>query len=112
MMQDMKCMKSNVIQQVKPGRKISFGCQILLWILTFKPLGGQAGWNTKIYPSSTHTRNIWYLQQINQSPTSLSVVAETMKRSIEVATEGARNNLRPSYSKTGNADSTRRNSYL
>ena len=40
------------------------------------------------------------LQQINHSPTSLSVVAETMKRSIEVATGGRRNNIAVTYNLT------------
>ena len=48
-MHEIKC---NTASQT--WKKISFGCQILLWILTFKPLCGQVGTRKYILPS-THT---------------------------------------------------------
>ena len=37
-----------------------------------------ARWNAKYSPQNKTAQKIWYLPQINQSPTSASVVAETM----------------------------------
>ena len=44
-----------------------------------------AGCNAKYSPQKKTTQKIWYLPQINQSPTSTSVVAETMRRSLRIA---------------------------
>ena len=52
-----------------------------------------AGWNAKYSPQNKTTQKIWYLPQINQSPTSTSVVAETMRRSLRIASEGQKENI-------------------
>ena len=40
---------------------------------------------------------MWYLPQINQSPASTSVVAETMRRSLRIASEGQKENISVTY---------------
>ena len=45
------------------------------------------GWNSKYGPQEESTENVWYLKQINESPTSTSVVAETLKQPQKVAEE-------------------------
>ena len=46
-----------------------------------------AGWNSRYGPREESTPKFWYLKQMNESPTSTSVVAETLKRSQKVAEE-------------------------
>ena len=55
----------------------------MLWVLGYNltpekltPLW--SGWNAKISETLQYTQKIWYLPQINQSPTNYSLVAETM----------------------------------
>ena len=55
------------------------------------------GWNAKYSPQNKTTQTIWYLSQINQSPTSTSVVAETMRRSLRIASEGQKENISVTY---------------
>ena len=55
------------------------------------------GWNAKYSPQSKTTQKIWYLPQINLSPTSTSVVAETMRRSLRIAWEGQEENISVTY---------------
>ena len=45
------------------------------------------GWNSMLIPRDEFNHKIWYLPQINQSPTSNSVAAETMRRSLSIAKE-------------------------
>ena len=45
------------------------------------------GWNSKHIPKSNEIQKVWYLPQINQSPTSVAVVAETLKRAQIIAEE-------------------------
>ena len=42
-------------------------------------------------------QKIWYLQQINESPTSHSVILETMRRSSEIAREFNRDSIAVTY---------------
>ena len=46
-----------------------------------------AGWNSRYGPQEESKPKFWYLKQMNESPTSTSVVAETLKRSQKVAEE-------------------------
>ena len=55
------------------------------------------GWNAKYSPQNKSTQKIWYLPQINQSPTSTWVVAETMRRSLRIASEGQKENISVMY---------------
>ena len=55
------------------------------------------GWNAKYSPQNKTTQKIWYLPQINQSSTSTSVVAETMRRSLRIASEGQKENISVTY---------------
>lgn len=42
------------------------------------------GWNAEPFPNTHKLQKVWYLPQINQSPTSSAVVAETMRRGLRV----------------------------
>ena len=55
------------------------------------------GWNAKYSPQNKTTQKIWYLPQIKQSSTSTSVVAETMRRSLRIASEGQKENISVTY---------------
>ena len=47
----------------------------------------QVGWNSRYGPQEDSTQKVWYLKQINESPSSTSVVVEALKRSQKVAEE-------------------------
>jgi hypothetical protein len=55
------------------------------------------GWNSKFLKDSSQTQKIWYLPQINESPTSNSVVLQTMKTSLEIAEEADQNFICVTY---------------
>ena len=40
---------------------------------------------------------MWYLPQINQSPASTSLMVETMRRSLKIASEGQKENISVTY---------------
>ena len=44
-----------------------------------------------------YTQKVWYLPQINQSPTNHSVVAETLRRSLLIAQEAKKNSVVVTY---------------
>jgi hypothetical protein len=48
------------------------------------------GWNAMVKPRDERLQKIWYLPQINQSPTSNAVVVETMRRSLRIAAESGK----------------------
>lgn len=56
-----------------------------------------AGWNSLFCRYQDYIHKIWYMPQINQSPTNYSVVAETMKRSMKVAEEAGRSTVAVTY---------------
>ena len=65
-----------------------------------------AGWNARreslntsnIWPSSAQsTQGIFYLPQINQSPTSIAVVSETLKRALAFANQSKRDSIAVTY---------------
>ena len=45
------------------------------------------GWNSRYGPREESMQKVWNLKQMNESPTSTSVVAEMLKRSQDVAEE-------------------------
>ena len=55
------------------------------------------GWNAMIVPHDKRLHKIWYLPQINESPTSNAVVAETMKRSLCIASESGKQSITVTY---------------
>jgi hypothetical protein len=55
------------------------------------------GWNSLRDTQPIKQQKIWYLQQINESPTSNSVVIETMRRSLEIAKECNRESIAVTY---------------
>ena len=67
--------------------------QDMLWLLSVYLNQKQpvmwTGWNsTQIsVPKAGSQQKVWYLQQINQSPTSKTVVVETLNRALKIAKE-------------------------
>ena len=64
----------------------------MLWVLGFNVTPDKLtplwpGWNTNISETFQYTQKIWYLPQINQSPTNHSIVTETMRRSLVIVAE-------------------------
>ena len=55
------------------------------------------GWNALLHPQYQHIQKIWYMRQLNQSPTSNSVVVETMKKAQRVAEEAHKDNIAVTY---------------
>ena len=55
------------------------------------------GWNSLRDKQPPLHQKIWYLPQINESPTSNSVVIETMRRSLEIAKECKRESIAVTY---------------
>ena len=74
-----------------------------LWtsVLTFKRQSGDVpmwvDWISRYGPQEESTQKVWYLKQMNESPTSTSVVAETLKRSQKVAEECNKYNISVTY---------------
>ena len=64
-----------------------------LWTsdLTFNRQSGDVpmwvGWNSRYGPREESMQRVWYLKQMNGSPTSTSVVTEAVKRSQKAAEE-------------------------
>ena len=70
----------------------------ILWILSLKLIPNTPmwiGWNSffHIPENRDKKQSVWYLPQINLSPTSYTVVAETLKRSLQIANESKRDSL-------------------
>ena len=55
------------------------------------------GWNSNLIPSDDCTQEIWYLPQINQSPTSYAVVRQTMRKSLKISSECGKHNIAVTY---------------
>jgi hypothetical protein len=55
------------------------------------------GWNALRVPCDERLHKIWYLPQINESPTSNAVVAETMRRSASIASESGKESIAVTY---------------
>ena len=57
------------------------------------------GWNSLLSPSNLQSKrqNGWYLPQINLSPTSYTVVVETLNRGIQIANECSSQSLCVTY---------------
>ena len=51
------------------------------------------GWNSRYGPQEESTQKVWHLKQMNNSPTSTSAVAETLKQSQKVAEECNKYNM-------------------
>ena len=56
-----------------------------------------AGWNAIISAPVDHIHKIWYLPQINQSPTNHSVIAETLRRTLDIAAEAGKTSIAVTY---------------
>ena len=55
------------------------------------------GWNSRYGPQEESTQKVWYLKQKNESPTSSSVVEETLKRLQKVSEECNKYNISVTY---------------
>ena len=55
------------------------------------------GWNSMLIPRDDSLQKVWYLPQINSSPTSNSVVIETMRRSLQAAKECGKKSIVVTY---------------
>ena len=56
------------------------------------------GWNAVLSQNTLGgDRQVWYLPQINLSPTSNTVVVETLKRSLSIANECGRKTIAVTY---------------
>ena len=69
-----------------------------LWMMILRFVPGTAmwiGWNSvfSISKERNKKQGVWYLPQINASPTSFTVIAETLKRSIKLADESGRHTI-------------------
>ena len=82
----------------------------LKWMIAFafsRDVPMWVGWNARreslnisnnIWPSSAQsTQSIFYLPQINQSPTSIAVVSETLKRALAFANQSKRDSIAVTY---------------
>ena len=58
------------------------------------------GCNSNLIPSDDCTQEIWYLPQINQSPTSYAVVRQTMRKSLKISSECGKHNIAVTYDLT------------
>ena len=72
------------------------------WVLGFnvttdKPTPLWPGWNAKISEALQYIPKIGHLPQINQSPTNHSVLAETMRRSLETAAKAQKTSTAVTY---------------
>ena len=55
------------------------------------------GCNSLAFNDKTSVQKVWYLPQINQSPTTTAVVAETMNRALKIADESGRKSIAVTY---------------
>ena len=73
---------------------------------------GWVGWNANLLPRNNNKQVVEYVKQINQSPTSHSVMLETLKRSKKLATESGKKvnscHVQPCNCKNYHANSSRR----
>ena len=74
----------------------------ILWMLNYVANSNSLtplwpGWNSRLITPKQYTQKVWYLPQINQSPTNHSVVAETMRRSQKIAQEANKNSIAVTY---------------
>ena len=62
----------------------------VIWMLNHHVSPAQApwvGWNSKIFKDKQEIQKVWYMRQINESPTSTAVVAETLNGAQKIAKE-------------------------
>ena len=55
------------------------------------------GWNSKFNRGEDAIQIVWYMKQINASPTAKSVVAETMRRTLPIEHECNRDTIAVTY---------------
>ena len=56
-----------------------------------------SGWNSLFSPQNDEVQKVWYLPQINESPTSNAVVVETLNRSLAIAAETSKETIAVTY---------------
>ena len=55
------------------------------------------GWTSNLIPSDDCAQEIWYLPQINQSPTFDAAVRKTMKKLLKIPSECGKQNIAVTY---------------
>ena len=87
-----------LIRNVNPASHHIAEIKDILWIMILRfndntPMW--VGWNSQYSTQveKEQKQGVWYLPQINASPTSFTVVAETMKRTLTLADESKRNTI-------------------
>ena len=55
------------------------------------------GWNVELFPDTHELQKVWYLPQINQSPTSSAVVAKTMRHAQRIVSESNKTSISVTY---------------
>jgi hypothetical protein len=55
------------------------------------------GWNAKVFPNKKQLQKVWYLPQINQSPTSTAAAAEKMGRAQGIVNESKKESISVTY---------------
>ena len=55
------------------------------------------GWNSRLHKASINHQQIFYLPQINHSPTSYAVVRETLNRSLKIAEESNKDSINVTF---------------
>lgn len=73
----------NETSQIQTYKKID-NLWIMSLVLKCENVPMWVGWNSRIIIDNNIQQGVWYLPQINSSPTSASTVAETMRRSLEI----------------------------
>ena len=70
----------------------------ILWMLNYQinlhnltPLW--SGWNSKLIEPMQYTQKVWYLPQINKFQTNHSTLAETLRRSLQIAQEAKKKKI-------------------
>ena len=103
-----KLMKSNLMSISDPRRQkydemkdIEMWQKYILWMAD-PSLNEESpmcvGWNAMVMPIDGHCRQrIWYLPQINQSPTSNDFVVEALRRSLCIAAESKKQSIAVTY---------------
>ena len=99
-------MKSTNILKLNDNRRTSCMCNEkkvtanhidFLWMASnflYQVVPMWVGWNAMYTATNEHNvMKVWYLPQINESPTSNAVVLETMRRAQRIAAECGKNEM-------------------
>ncbi|GBP09519.1 hypothetical protein EVAR_76538_1 [Eumeta japonica] len=95
---------SSVASTEEPQNLINFQQSYFIWLLSHNlqipntPMC--VGYNAKIFKDDSRIQKVEYLTQINNSPTDPAVVKETIRRSLQIASECQKNFFSVTYDLT------------